>query len=130
MTYRILFTLTLLLLAGCNSGNVGLTGKVTFSDDGSPLPVGSVCFTTDTYFARGDLKPDGTFVVGSLKSNDGLLPGTYRVHILGAEKEIGPETYESLIDKKFASGATSGITLNVTASTKHFEIVVDRYQKK
>ena len=93
MTYRIIFalSLSLLLLAGCNDGKVGLRGKAVFSDDGSPVPVGTVCFETDNYFSRGDLSPDGTFVVGSLKQTDGLPSGTYRVYITGATKVIGQD---------------------------------------
>ncbi len=132
MRNSILFTLalSLLVLAGCGD-KVGLKGKAVF-DDGSPVPTGTVCFETDTYLARGDLKPDGTFVVGSLKANDGLPPGKYRVYISGAQKSIGQDKegmdiYESLIDEKFASGSTSGITIDVTPSTKNFEIKVDRY---
>ena len=38
---------------GC-SKNVGLRGKVTFSDDGSPVSVGTVAFLKDgLYCARG-----------------------------------------------------------------------------
>jgi len=125
-------SLLLLVLAGCGP-NVGLKGKATFRDDGSPVPVGTVCFETDSYLARGDLKPDGTFTVGSLKQNDGLPPGKYRVYISGAQKSIGKdegtgmEKYESLIDLKFASGTTSGIEIDVTPATKTIDVVVDRY---
>ena len=127
-------SLSLLMLAGCGD-KVGLRGKATFTDDGSPVPTGTVCFETDTYLARGDLKPDGTFVVGSLKANDGLPPGKYRVYISGAQKSIGQDKegmdiYESLIDEKFASGSTSGITIDVTASTKNLDVKVDRYVPK
>ena len=131
MKNGILFALSLLVLAGCGD-KVALRGKAVFSDDGSPVPVGTVGFETDTYHARGDLKPDGTFVVGSLKTNDGLPPGSYRVYISGAQKSIGTdangeEIYESLIDEKFTNSRTSGITIDIKTSTKNFEVVVDRY---
>ncbi|MDR1963644.1 MAG: hypothetical protein LBQ50_07685 [Planctomycetaceae bacterium] len=124
-------SLTLLLFSGCGD-KVGLGGKVTFSDDGSPLVTGTVCFETDTYLARGTLKPDGSYVVGSLSEKDGLPPGNYRVYISGAEKEIGQDRegmaiMEPLIDAKFASGSTSELSLEVTSSTKTFDIKVDRY---
>ena len=124
-------SLSLVLLTGCGD-KVGLKGKATFNDDGSPVPTGTVCFETDTYLARGDLKPDGTFTVGSLTANDGIPPGKYRVYISGAQKSIGQDKegmdlYESLIDEKFASGTTSGITIDVTPSTKNLDIKVDRY---
>ncbi|MDR1270884.1 MAG: hypothetical protein LBK82_15320 [Planctomycetaceae bacterium] len=126
--------LALLLLSGC-SDKVGLGGKVTFSDDGSPLGTGTVCFETDTYLARGTLKADGSYVVGSLSEKDGLPAGNYRIYVSGAEKEIGQDKdgmsiMEPLIDPKFSSGSTSGLSLDVTASTKSFDFKVDRYVPK
>ena len=127
----------LLVLVGCGN-KVKLQGKVTFSDDGNPVPCGFVCFETDTYSARGDIQPDGTFDVGSLGPKDGLPPGKYRVSISGAERVIGEtpgsmgrtiKRYESLIDTKYENGNTSGLTIDVDASTKKFEFQVDRYQK-
>ena len=125
--------LSLLALTGC-SDMVKLKGKVVYSDDGSPLTTGMVCFETDTYNARGELSSDGTFEMGSYKDNDGLPPGTYRVFISNALKVIGTDArglnvYESLIDEKFTSGSTSGITVEVTPSTKEFNFEVDRYGK-
>jgi len=115
---------------------VGLRGKAIFSDDRSPVPIGTVCFETDSYLARGDLRSDGTFVVGSLRQGDGLPPGRYRVYISGAQKPIGKdersgmEKYESLIDLKFTSGTTSGIEIDVTPTTRTVEVKVDRYNAK
>ena len=136
MKNGILFPLlfSLLVLAGCGD-KVPLKGKVVFSDDGSPLTAGRICLTTDTYFSRGEIKPDGTFVVGSEKATDGLPPGTYRVYIAGAEKligedEMGKEVTESIIDPKYASAETSGIVVDVTPSTKSIEIIVDRFDPK
>jgi len=130
----ILFVLLLILvvLAGC-SGKVKLKGKVTYSDDGSPVPIGTVGFETDTYSARGTLSPDGTFDVGSLGEKDGLPPGTYRVSVTGAEKVIGQgaygaNIYEPLIDPKYTRGSTSGLTIDVNASTRKYEFEVDRYK--
>ena len=126
-------SLSLLLFAGCGDGKVGLKGKVVFSDDGSPLPTGMVIFETDTYLARGMIEPDGTFVVSSSKVNDGLPPGTYRVSIDRAQHVSmrgETEIIEPLIASKFASGTTSGITIEVKPSMKPIEIQVDRYEKK
>ena len=130
-----LFQLLLVLaLVGCGN-NASLKGKVLFSDDKSPVPTGTVCFEKDNFLARGILKPDGTYVVSSLKQGDGLPPGTYRVYISDADKPIGEDSggttiYESLIDEKFANVNTSGITIDVTPSTKSFEFEVDRYVRK
>ncbi|MGL4943310.1 MAG: hypothetical protein ACRC46_08980 [Thermoguttaceae bacterium] len=132
-----------LLLSGC-SKNVSMGGKVTFSDDGSPLSVGTVCFESATFLARGEIKPDGTYVIGSLSEKDGLPAGTYKVCIAGAAKEIGKTQidslsgtqmegmpiYEPLIDEKFAKAATSGIEITVDNKTKSLDFKVDRFKKK
>ena len=65
---------------GC-SDKVPMRGKVTFSDDQSPLTTGQVLFQSDTVLARGDLKQDGTYVLGTEKLNDGIPKGTYTVTI-------------------------------------------------
>jgi len=127
--YGISFGLSLLFLvfAGCG-GNVGLSGKVYFSDDKSPVPLGTVGLEADSgsHIARGDIQPNGTFVVGSLKSNDGLPPGKYRGSV-SASKHVGNGIFETLIDPKFGNVATSGITIDITKKTRNFNIEVDRY---
>jgi hypothetical protein len=135
MKSSVIFVLLLCLfvLIGC-SKHVGLSGKVYFSDDQSPLTIGSVNFEKEDHFSRADLKPDGTFVVGSFGKTDGLPPGKYRVYITGARQSVdsgkegtmGKTVFEDLIDRRFTSTATSGIVIDVTATTKGFEIEVDR----
>lgn len=127
-----LMALVLLLMVGCDE-KVGLGGKVTFSDDNSPLATGTVCFETSTFLARGTIKPDGTYVVGSVSEKDGIPPGKYKVYVSGATKEIGTSKdgmpiMESLIDEKFASAANSGLEFEVTSSSKRFDFSVDRYK--
>lgn len=143
MKLRSVFTVAacVIFLSGC-SGNVGMGGKVTFSDDGSPLTTGTVCFTTDTFLAQGTIQPDGTYTVGSESIKDGIPPGKYRVYITGAQKEVGQSegqkladghvdsgnpVYEPLIDLKYGTAATSGIEVEVMSSQKNYDIVVDRY---
>jgi hypothetical protein len=139
MKIRTIFFLLLIILviSGCGK-NVGLSGKVTFSDDNSPLTFGEVCFRTDTFLARGTLKNDGTYTVGSLTKTDGIPPGVYQVYITGAVKELGlvnigtnKETtiIEQLIDEKYGNPEKSGLTVEVKKSTT-FNIQVDRYVPK
>jgi len=147
LTYCCLF-LFLIGTAGCGSGFVPLRGTVTFSDDGSPLTTGSVYFDNGKALARGKINEDGTYVVGSLKNNDGLAPGHYRVYVQaigpdpsGALEPMGPagpgtdasdasaprlRVAVSLVDAKFNSAETSGLELNVDRKTKTHDIVVDR----
>ena len=132
MKNNFFFALLLLLLAGC-SGNVGLKGKVVFSDDQSPVPTGTVFFEKGGYLARAVIQPNGTFTVGSVKSKDGLPPGTYGVYITSAHQvvgkcELGIDIYGTLIDEKYTKSSTSDISIDVTASTKYVEFIVDRYK--
>ena len=128
----LIITLFVLIILGCSDGKVRLGGKVTYSDDGTPLETGTVGFTTATYNARGSVQEDGTFVISSEKPGDGLPPGTYRVHISGADRQIGIDgegnpIWEPLIAPKFTSPDTSGLTLEVTPQTTVYNIEVDRY---
>lgn len=76
----LLLSVPVITTMGC-SNHVPMRGKVTFSDDQSPLTVGQVLFQSDTVLARGNLKQDGTYVIGTEKLNDGLPKGTYLVTI-------------------------------------------------
>jgi hypothetical protein len=122
-----------MLLAGCGgSGNVPLKGTVTFSDDGSPVPLGVVSFLKDGKIATGMIKENGTYIVGFEKDADGLPPGNYQVSVI-AERSIelepgsGHYRYEQLIDKKYARPETSELSVEVNAATKTFDIQVDRF---
>ena len=69
---RLLILPALLLIVGC-SGNVKITGTVTYSDDGAPVETGTVCFisTTSDFMSRGTIT-NGTFTMSSVKADDGL----------------------------------------------------------
>ncbi|HBT77832.1 MAG TPA: hypothetical protein DEB39_13120 [Planctomycetaceae bacterium] len=134
MKRRRLFALALVLLllvpAGC-SGKVHLEGKVTFTD-GTPLDLGTVCFETDNFLARGTIRPDGTYDVGSLSDNDGLPPGTYNVYVTGTEKEVARDkddypVFTPTVDPKYAGAKTSGLTVTVPAATGAFDFQVEPY---
>jgi hypothetical protein len=140
MKYSIFISLTLslLLFAGCG-GNVGLSGKVVFSDDQSPVPMGTVGLISEagTFSARGDIQRNGTFVVGSIRANDGLPPGKYRVSVFSQkhvgdtipdeEGESGEPIFELLVHPKYGNPDTSGITIEITSTTRNFVIEVERF---
>ena len=125
------FVLLLLLASvGC-SGNISLHGKVHFSD-GAPLDTGIVCFQSDKgTVSRAPLQADGTFKVTTVKKNDGIVPGTYKVFIAGAMRgEAIPGAKASadggipegnvfpLIDPKLMHPDTSGLTCEVKSGMK------------
>ena len=124
-----------LLFAGCGNGNVGITGKVTFSDTGEPLTKGSVVFQKDGKIYRGAIGENGTYTIVDLeKDGKGLPPGKYQVYVSGAQNaiEITPESglynYEQLIDRRHEAPDTSGLSVDVSVSTKTFDIVVDPFR--
>ena len=125
-----------LVALGCGDANrVNVRGKVTFSDDGSPLTRGIVCVDNDKVMARGTVQPDGSYAIGVEKDGRGIPPGSYKVSILFAQEEIpGGEPYSprynKLIDDKYASRHTSGIELVIEPSTTRFDITVDRPKTK
>ena len=133
MRLVVFFLLTgfLFVLVGC-SKHVPLGGTVTYSDDGSPLTVGEVCMEGDNFTARGQLKADGTYTIGSLADTDGLPPGKYQVGILGATRFAGVDASgrpisEPLIDTKYFRGTTSGLEVEAKAGNRRFDFQVDRY---
>jgi len=85
---HVLFTLAFACLfiavAGCGKGHVKMSGRVTYSDTGEPLELGTVSFTNGTIQARGVLDKDGKYVIGMLSAGDGLPPGTYNVYVANA----------------------------------------------
>ena len=125
-----------LVALGCGDPNrVNVRGKVTFSDDRSPLTRGIVCLDNDKIMARGTVQPDGSYAIGVEKDGRGSPPGSYKVSILFAQEEIpggAPYSprYNKLIDDKYASRHTSGIELVVDPSTTRFDITVDRPKTK
>ena len=136
--FHCFFILVLLIfLTGCGSGGkVSLKGKVTFADDGSPVSAGTVALVgANGKMSRGDIKEDGTYVVGTEKATDGLPPGSYQVFISSALKTIpidaekGQFNYEQLIAKKYEDPKTSGLTIEVNDSTKTYDIRVERFKK-
>lgn len=128
--------LVLSVLLGCDDGNVSFSGRVTFSDDGSPLTTGTVCFLSEGSLARGRLKPDGTYSLGTAKVDVGLPPGTYQVYVSGSYEPLPDPpplnvTHGTpLIDQKFMEPATSGLSVKVTKDIRKFDFQIDRYKPK
>lgn len=129
--------LALFVVAGC-SGNVKVSGTVSFSDDGAPVESGMVYFVSKTsdFSARGNIV-DGKYVVSSIKENDGLPKGDYDVYFSGIEKivkegqtlengdTIDPQTAPA-IDLKYLSASTSGFSEKIDGSRKDLDFKLDR----
>jgi hypothetical protein len=128
MNNKIIFFVALFVIAACTGcgDQVGLSGKVVFSDDGSPVTFGTVCFSTPSFQAKGEIKQDGTFTMGSYSAADGLPPGTYKVCILGFTEDLGGSSVYSFLDEKWTNPSTTDYTVEVQKTTKNLVIKVDR----
>jgi hypothetical protein len=120
------------LLTGCGGKNIPISGTVTFSDDGTPVPVGIVVFDDGTSQARGRIQPNGRYVMSFLQEGDGVPLGEYGVAVTGAvqvlpnPENIYPTPVVELIDKKYADKKTSELTFKVDGSQRIYNIKVDR----
>lgn len=125
----LLLSIILLVAGGCGTGKQKLHGTVTFSDDGSPLTYGVVCFTDGLNFSRGELKNDGSYAVATLGNKDGIPKGEYRVYIQNAvtvDENGNPEPFKRSIAERFTSEDTSGLTFTADGKTFRYDIKVDR----
>jgi hypothetical protein len=122
------------LIAGC--GGISVSGRVTFSDDDSPVPCGTVCFASDKWMFRGQISPNGTYAMGTKQADDGIPKGEYTVYLLGTDVQAGfhpaeaghtPEPmYVSIVDPKFLSASTSGLTAKIDGNTQDLNFQVGR----
>lgn len=78
----------LISLVGCGSSGtdiVPIRGEVTFN--GAPLQDGMVVYvpkqTDSARQASGRIQADGTFVLTTFKSGDGVVPGEYNIAVYG-----------------------------------------------
>ena len=98
--------LVMILLTGCGS-HVKFGGRVTYSDDDSPLTGGMVCFQADGFFVRGDIDANGNYTLGTLTATDGIPKGTYQVYLTDTEKIEAVEIAAVSPEKGLAEGQAS-----------------------
>ena len=124
--FFLLLTVLVLAATGCND-KVTVRGKVTLSDDQSPLTVGTVVFQTNTFQARATLNPDGTYLMGTLSDKDGIPKGTYQVTINGAVEPVGGDASKFIVPKmQPLIVPLKDMTVVVDGKQKEYDIVVDR----
>ena len=126
----------MLASAGCGKarGTVAVTGKAVLKD-GRGLPGGRVILTGGKTSASGQIKPDGTFILGTLTTSDGSKPGNYTVVIVGATEPDTRSEFDrmggvgrappSLINKKYEAAATSDLQVEIKPPKTHLELVLD-----
>jgi hypothetical protein len=128
--YLAVLAMTLVLLAGCNSGRSTVTGTVTY-DDGTPVESGIVIgdATVDgkPVSVQGMIR-NGAFSWGGAKEGDGALPGQYKVIVVPpdlSEYQLA-QGMTPAIDGKYGKYETSGLTFEVKPGKNVFDITVTR----
>jgi hypothetical protein len=108
---------------GCGPAGSGQTpsllpakGKVTYK--GQPMTKGFVKFIPEGYGreARGELKSDGTFVLGTSKEGDGVVAGAHRVSVNITDSRLARDP----VIKKYANPNSSKLTADVDAEHSEF----------
>jgi hypothetical protein len=124
--YFVIVLFGLFFVCGCGRNHVSLGGKITFSDDDSPVPRGTIVFVQESFQASAAIQPDGSYNVGSFSEKDGLPAGNYAVWLYGVTETLQGESERSLIDSKYESTETSGLSINVDSKTKNYNLKLDR----
>ena len=140
MKYKFLTLLVLVLCVGCGK-NVPLRGKV-LDKEGNPITRGMVNFVSDKGLSRGEIQSDGSYVIGTHKSNDGLLPGTYKVYVTGAFIPVPSQKpaivdsmgqtippmpdLQHLIAAEYTTEARTPLTCEVPVKGNRYDVIVEK----
>jgi hypothetical protein len=121
--------LILLGAGGCGSQNLfPVNGKVAHKD-GTPVTAGMVIFepVTQKVSARGEIKSDGTFQIGTYGNNDGAMEGEYKVVIAPPPLPEEGKRVRSPISPKYQSLESTPLKFTVTKESRKnkFDIQVD-----
>ena len=115
---RLFFLSVMLVAVGCGGSDlVSVKGKVTYDD--KPVSSGTINFVSDNGSSYGNLKPDGSYELMTIKPGDGALPGTYKVTVVAMQDQgnVLPEARNPLppptVPLKYTSLATSDLTAKV-----------------
>ncbi len=123
--------LLLAIIAGCGRGGldtVPVSGRVTYQ--GAPLPAGTITFSPNNkdsgHAAWGDLDAEGRYTLTTIKTNDGALPGEYRVAVISfiPGSATAVSRGRRAIPEKFSIHAKSGLSATVDdrATTLDFDL--------
>jgi len=143
MKLKLTALLILLFCVGCGK-NVPLRGKV-LDQDGNPITIGMVNFSSEKGLSRAKIQSDGSYRVGTLKETDGLPPGIYKVYVSGAEVPIesppsqGPQQLDSmgqpvkrppafrrLLATPYTTEATTPLTCEVPVKGNRYDVIVEK----
>jgi hypothetical protein len=119
-------------LAGCGgNGPYPVSGRVEF-DDGQPATDMAGCTLTFTSAqlgksAVGDVLPDGTFRLTTLKPGDGAFPGKYKVTVQQPHPNPERRQYaKPVVDLIYEDEATTPLEATVEAKENSFTFKLKR----
>lgn len=104
---------------------VAVTGQVVFAD-GSPAHVGTVELKSRDHKiqARGAIDNDGVFHLTTYKKDDGAIAGKHDCvvvqMVMTEELANFQPSYEGVVDSRFGSFSTSGLSIEVSANDENF----------
>lgn len=125
---RVGFGLMLLLVVGCGSRYVPVSGTVVYPD-GTPareLKGGAVEFQAvdEPISARGSIDEEGRFTITTENPGDGALPGKHKVVVTPPPNYLDAPR-PMLLDPKYGQYETSKLEV-VVESGKALQITVER----
>ncbi|WP_153556622.1 peptidase associated/transthyretin-like domain-containing protein [Roseimaritima sediminicola] len=124
----VLLALSCFAVLGCGPGGSEVSGTVLVGDQ--PAPRGTVNLDGEEGSYRGGIGEDGTFTI------ENVPEGSYQVAVAGVLDKapasgMGEDMYnqsgpppKSLIDPKYSSPTTSGLTLTVPSDT--YDLTLDQ----
>ena len=116
LSWRYLFFLMIWPgVLGCGSdGKSSVVGTITNSA-GQPLVGARVTVRSDETgkWASGVTDKEGTFSLGTIEANEGLVPGQYGVIVVENRGSDSDHPLPRTISTKYGNPATSGISLTV-----------------
>ena len=99
---------------------VPVAGQVLI--DGEPLTMGSVTLIPQgARPSRGEIGPDGRFVLTCYDKDDGVIPGTHRVAV-SSKESIGDTAFKWFAPKKYSNVTTSGLEVTVSEENPDLKI--------
>jgi len=124
MLRRLLFVSLLISIAGCGGGLQPVRGTVKLAD-GKPAAGSQVVFEggpeneKKKVTARGDVREDGSFELGTIKPGDGVPPGKYKVQVNPPPMVNAEAAYVSPFNTKYSNFDTSGLEFEVKAGQRN-----------
>src|SRR5262245_54721186 len=117
-----------LAAAGCGGGprTAAVRGTVTYQ--GKPVPNGTVTFVPAAGpHATGEIGPDGSYTLTTVRAGDGAVPGAYKVVIVALQDMAGrlPEDRTPLPPPIVPTKYTSIATTDLTAEVREGENTID-----